>query len=72
LKEILMHLVLSALLLCSFVVLLLAGLASVLRDLLSRDLRPLLIARAGRDQRSRTELDLELDLPRDLDHSLRR
>jgi hypothetical protein len=58
-----MHFVLSALLLCSFVVLLFAGLASVLRDLLSRDLRPLM-PRAGRD--------LDLDLPRDLDHPLRR
>jgi hypothetical protein len=35
-----MHGVLSALLLASFVVLALAGLAGVLRDLLSRDLRP--------------------------------
>jgi hypothetical protein len=46
-----MHLVLSALLLCSFVVLLLAGLASVLRDLLSRDFRPLVMPRAERDRR---------------------
>jgi hypothetical protein len=58
-----MHFVLSALLLSSFVVLLFAGLASVLRDLLSRDFRPPL-PRAGRD--------LDLDLPRDLDHPLRR
>jgi hypothetical protein len=50
-----MHFVFSALLLCLFVVLLLAGLASVLRDLISRDLR-----------------GLDLDLPRDLDHPLRR
>lgn len=48
-----MHFVLSALLLCSFVVLLLAGLASVLRDLLARDFRPLAIPRTGRDFRSR-------------------
>jgi hypothetical protein len=34
-----MHFVLSAILLCAFVTLLLAGLASVLRDLLSRDFR---------------------------------
>lgn len=48
-----MHFVLSALLLCSFVVLLLAGLASVLRDLLSRGhLRPLAIPRAERERRS--------------------
>ena len=38
-----MHIVLSALLLCSFVMLLLAGLASVLRDLLSRDFRRLVL-----------------------------
>ncbi len=59
-----MHFVLSALLLCSFVVLLLAGLASVLRDLLARDFRPLAIPRTGRDS--------DLDLPSDLDHPLRR
>jgi hypothetical protein len=59
-----MHFVLSALLLCSIVVLLLTGLASVLRDLLSRDFRPLVMPPAGRD--------LDLDLPRDLDHPLRR
>jgi hypothetical protein len=47
-----MHFVLSAFLLCSFVVLLLAGLASVLRDLLSRDPRPLAMPRAGRERRS--------------------
>jgi len=46
-----MHFVLSALLICAFVVLLLAGLASVLRDMLARDLRPLIMPRAGRDQR---------------------
>jgi hypothetical protein len=45
-----MHFILSLLLLCSFVVLLLAGLASVLRDMLARDFRPLVIPRAGRDQ----------------------
>lgn len=32
-----MHLLLSTLLLCAFLVLLLAGLASVLRDLMTRD-----------------------------------
>jgi hypothetical protein len=47
-----MHFVLSALLICAFVVLLLAGLASVLRDMLSHDLRPLVMPRAGRDQRT--------------------
>jgi hypothetical protein len=47
-----MHFVLSALLLCSFVVLLLAGLASVLRDLLSRDLRPMALPAAGSDRPS--------------------
>ena len=46
-----MHIILSALLLCSFVMLLLAGLASVLRDLLSRDSRGLAISRAQRDRR---------------------
>jgi hypothetical protein len=51
-----MHFALSALLLCSLVVLLLAGLASVLRDLLSRDLRPVVVPHAGRDQRSRSRL----------------
>jgi hypothetical protein len=47
-----MHFVLSVLLLCAFVVLLLAGLASLLRDMLARDFRPLGIPRAERDQRS--------------------
>ncbi len=66
-----MHFVLSALLLCSFVVLLLAGLASVLRDLLSRDPQPRVMPRAERDQ-SRLTSGLDLDLPCDLDHPLRR
>lgn len=60
-----MHLVLSALLLCSLVVLLLAGLASVLRDLLSRDFRAL-------PSPSREPRVLNLDLPRDLDHPVGR
>jgi hypothetical protein len=47
-----MHFFLSALLLCSFAVLLLAGLASLLRDLLSRDVRPMMMPRAGRDRNS--------------------
>jgi hypothetical protein len=67
-----MHFVLSALIFCSCVVLLLAGLASALRDLLSRDFRPLLMPRAERDQRSQISTGLDLDLPRDLDHPLRR
>jgi hypothetical protein len=67
-----MHFVFSALLLCSFVVLLLAGLASVLRDLLSRDLRPLMMPRAEGDRRSQIATCLDLDLARDLDHPLRR
>jgi hypothetical protein len=67
-----MHFVLSALLLCSFVVLLLVGLASVLRDLLSRDFRPPLASRAGCKRRSPISAALDLDLPRDLDHPLRR
>jgi hypothetical protein len=67
-----MHFVVSALLLCSFVVLLLAGLASVLRDLLSRELRPMVAPPAGRGQRSQISVGLDLDLPRDLDHPLRR
>jgi hypothetical protein len=46
-----MHFVLSALLLCASVMLLFAGLASVLRDLLSRDSRGLAISRAQRDRR---------------------
>jgi hypothetical protein len=67
-----MHFVFSALLLCAFVVLLLTGLASVLRDLLSRDFRPLRVARAAGDQHSRTPASLDLDLSCDLDHPLRR
>jgi hypothetical protein len=47
-----MHFILSLLLLCAFVVLLFAGLASVLRDLLLRDLRPLGTPRARPDQPS--------------------
>ena len=47
-----MRIVLSALLLCSFVMLLLAGLASVLRDLLSRDFRGLAMSRAERERHS--------------------
>jgi hypothetical protein len=46
-----MHFILSLLLLCAFVVLLLAGLASVLRNMLTRDFRPLAIPRAERDHR---------------------
>jgi len=65
-----MHFVLSALLLCSFFVLLLAGLASALRDVLSRDFRP--VARAPLGPRATIESGLDLDLPRDLDHPLRR
>jgi hypothetical protein len=48
-----MHFVLSALLLCAFFVLLLSGLASVLRDLLSRDYRPLVVAARRARSRSR-------------------
>jgi hypothetical protein len=47
-----MRIVLSALLLCSFVMLLLAGLASVLRDLLSRDFRALAMPREERERHS--------------------
>jgi hypothetical protein len=47
-----MHIVLSALLLCSFVMLLLAGLASVLRDLISRDFRGLAMPREERERHS--------------------
>jgi hypothetical protein len=67
-----MHFVLSALLLCSFVVLLLAGLASVLRDLLSRDLRPMVVPPAGCDRRDQISVGLDLDLPGNLDHPFRR
>jgi hypothetical protein len=47
-----MHFVVSAFLLCSFVVLLLAGLAGVLRDLLARGFRPMAMPRAERERRS--------------------
>ena len=67
-----MHFVLSALLLCSFVVLLLVGLASVLRELLSRDRRPLLSRAPHAVGAPASSTALDLDLPRDLDHPLRR
>ena len=51
-----MHFVLSALLICAFVVLLLAGLASVLRDMLARDLRPLVMPRAQRALKSKLDV----------------
>jgi hypothetical protein len=66
------HFVLSALLLCSFVVLLLVGLASVLRDLVSHDLRPLIARAPHAVGAPASSTALDLDLPRDLDHPLRR
>jgi hypothetical protein len=65
-----MHLILSALLLCSFVVLLLVGLASVLRDVLSRDLRSLVSRAPHAMGAPAASAALDLDLPRDLDHPL--
>lgn len=53
-----MHFLLSLTLICSFFILVIAGLISVLRDMLSRD--PLVPG------------SLNLDLPRDLNHPLRR
>ena len=56
-----MHLLISLLMMCSLLVLIVAGLISVLRDMLHRDWRA--AAPAG---------ELDLDLPRDFDHPLRR
>jgi hypothetical protein len=56
-----MHLLISLLMICSFFILILAGLISVLRDMLGRDWAGTPAAEA-----------LNLDLSRDFDHSLRR
>jgi hypothetical protein len=65
-----MHAILSAVLLCAFVLLLLTALASVLRDLLSRDFRRRVPHE--RDRRLKVAPALDLDLACDLDHPLRR
>lgn len=56
-----MHLLISLLMMCSFFVLIIAGLISVLRDMLGRDWP--VAPPAG---------PLDLDLSRDFDHPLRR
>lgn len=56
-----MHLLLSIVLICSFFILIIAGLISVLRDMLWRD---------GRDPPAPTALNL--DLPPDFNHPVRR
>lgn len=65
-----MRFALSALLLCMFLGLLIAGLVSVLREMLARDFRPAQVPEPAR--RAARRMRLDFDLTRDLDDPLRR
>ena len=68
-----MHLLLSLILICSFFILIIAGLISVLRDMLRRDWPAApAAARTAPVESATAAAALDLDLPADFNHPVRR